>query len=93
MMKEYQIGSPDAFNNGLDFGIADWLFDGVHIYSGTEFVWGFVIAISTKYDNSLDECPWSNIYNSQNDYLKNNNIPDWLKNSYFCDLELLVVTL
>ena len=47
-MKGYLIGSHDVFNNGLDFGVADWLFDGVRIYSGTEFVWEFVIAISTK---------------------------------------------
>ena len=81
--KGYQIGSPDAFQNGITFGVHGWLFGGIHLQAGPEFVWGFVIAVFTKYDNSRDERPCSNIYNSQNSFIEG-TIPSYVKNNYFC---------
>ena len=56
----------------------------MHLQAGPEFVWGFVIAVSTKYDNSRDDRPCSNICNSQNSF-KEGTISSYVKNNYLCE--------
>ena len=56
----------------------------MHLQAGPEFVWGFVIAVSTKYDNSRDDRPCSNICNSQNSF-NEGTISSYVKNNYLCE--------
>lgn len=84
-MRAFSIGSPDAFQNNWANGVSGWMFDGIALLSGTEFVWGFLAAVSNIYTNTRDVCTCTNSNNAQNNYIENNNIPDWIRGKYFCE--------